>query len=437
MSNKYKKYKEIDHIPYRIKNIKKILDGKKLPSMIDFKSGAIDDDLKPHTHDKLMPCNDIRCILKKKNYDFKKVIHKIGGSLLYIKSGTTGHTFRGFDTSNERNGLNYAVKVVAYPRKENYGDYNDVRRPENAEQLMLKLLSQFVITGQSPHIVLPMITFSTAITHFTDISKKRNFMENKKYIEFIKRYKNGDYYDTVSVLISEWAKDGDLLDYFRKNWEDIPLLEWKVVLFQLLSVLAVIQNKYPGFRHNDLKANNVLKHNISSMQDRNNKFRYIINGQTYVVPNIYYQIKIWDFDFACIPNLIENSKVNDKWTNKINVKPEKNRYYDVHYFFNTLIRKGFLPELLTSEKVPKEVQDFINRVIPDKYKSGKYIHKRGRLLRSTEYTTPDKLLKTDPFFQSLRCGPEDLTESDDNSLPRKSATSKSKSKGHKLLKLSD
>ena len=25
----------------------------------------------------------------------------------------------------------------------------------------------------------------------------------------------------------------------------------------------------------------------------------------------------------------------------------QNRYYDIHYFFNTLIKKGFFPELLT------------------------------------------------------------------------------------------
>ena len=30
-------------------------------------------------------------------------------------------------------------------------------------------------------------------------------------------------------------------------------------------------------------------------------------------------------------------KVESKWTKKINVTPEQNRYYDIHYFFNTII----------------------------------------------------------------------------------------------------
>ena len=64
---------------------------------------------------------------------------------------------------------------------------------------------------------------------------------------------------------------------------------------------------------------------------------YKINGQYYVVPNIGFQVKLWDFDFSCIPGKVGNCKVNAEWTNEINIKPEQNRYYDVHYFFNTLM----------------------------------------------------------------------------------------------------
>ena len=112
------------------------------------------------------------------------------------------------------------------------------------------------------------------------------------------------------------------------------------VYFSILSVLAIIQNKYPGFRHNDLKANNLLVHKVP-ISTTNNKFKYKINGQIYIVPCIGFQIKLWDFDFACIPGIVDNSKVDAEWTNRINIKPEQNRYYDVHYFFNTLTKKDF------------------------------------------------------------------------------------------------
>ena len=61
-----------------------------------------------------------------------------------------------------------------------------------------------------------------------------------------------------------------------------------------------------------------------------------INDIIYVIPNIGFQIKLWDFDFACIEGVVNNSKVNAKWTDKINVSYGKNQYYDIHYFFNNL-----------------------------------------------------------------------------------------------------
>jgi hypothetical protein len=100
---------------------------------------------------------------------------------------------------------------------------------------------------------------------------------------------------------------------------------------------------------------------------------YKVYHKQYYVPNIGYRIKLWDFDFACIPGVVENMKVNAKWTNEINVKPEQNRYYDLHYFFNTLIKKGFFLTLLTDPQIDDEIKDFIHRMVPKKYKYGKKI----------------------------------------------------------------
>ena len=49
-----------------------------------------------------------------------------------------------------------------------------------------------------------------------------------------------------------------------------------------------------------------------------------------------------------------------------------------------------------------QIKDFIYRVLPKKYINGKHVTDRGRLLVDTEYITPDKLLKTDPLFNSLK-----------------------------------
>jgi len=406
------KDKRNDTIPFRIDSIKKLLGGKKLEPLVDMDNCDTEQFIHPNGYNFIDSgsdnsddnCSrDSRVILNKKIHDFYEVINDVGGKLLYVKSGTTGHTFKGIISSESGVETNYAVKVVAYPKKERYGDIHDIKRPENAELMMIRLLSYFVIKKQTPHIVLPMGSFNTSIKPFVNLINDQIVDDsNKKYKEFVEKWQKKEYYGEVSILISEWANQGDLLDFMRKWYREFELMEWKVIFFQIISVLAVIHSKFPGFRHNDLKANNILVHKINH---RRTLYRYLINGQYYVFPNIGYQIKLWDYDFACIPGIVENAKVEALWTNEINVKPVQNRYYDLHYFFNTLIKKGFFPEIMVDKNIPNEVREFINRVVPPEYqndKNGKVVSKRGRILIDTEYLTPDKVLKHDEFFKEFR-----------------------------------
>ena len=383
-------------IPFRLENIALMVKDKpNIDAMINYENTS------PNSSNYNILTEDIRESLPKKYIDFNKAVKDLGGKLLYIKSGSTGHTFKGVHPPpNVENKQNYALKVVAYPRKENYGDMFNIKRPENAELIMLKVLSYFVQKKQTPHIILPITTFNTSIKPFINLPKD-NIVSNKKFDQFVKRYKKGEYYDNVSILISEWANSGDLLDYIKLNYKTFTVKIWRTIFFQLLSVLAIIQNKYPGFRHNDMKANNILVHKIP-ISSTNSKFKYKINGQIYIILNIGIQLKLWDFDFACIPGIVDNSKVDAEWTNRINIKPEQNRYYDVHYFFNTFTKKGFFPEFWTDDAVPVKIREFVKRIIPDKYMNGKDVSDRGRILTNDEYMTPDFILKNDPLFKIMR-----------------------------------
>jgi hypothetical protein len=385
--------KNYNFIKDRISFISELVTKSNVESIINYNK---EDELLENTY----KSEDVRELMPKKFMDFSSAINKLGGKLLYIKSGSTGHTFKGVYPPSERDKLSYAVKVVAYPKKENYGDMYNIKRPENAELLMIKLLSEFVIKKQTPHIVLPILTFNTSIKPFLSLSKN-DIINNKRYDQFLKKYKDGEYYQNVSILISEWANSGDLLDYVRKNYKNFKIKHWRSIFFQLLSVLSIIQSKYPSFRHNDLKMNNILVNEIA-ISNTDTKYFYKINNQIYHVPNIGFQIKLWDFDFACIPGIVDNSKVEAEWTNKINVKPEQNRYYDIHYFFNTFVKKGFFPEFWTESCIPDKVKEFVKRVVPDKYQDGELISERGRLLINDEYLIPDEILKNDVFFKIWR-----------------------------------
>ena len=46
------------------------------------------------------------------------------------------------------------------------------------------------------------------------------------------------------------------------------------------------------------------------------------------------------------------------------------RSNDMHYFFNTLIKKGFFPEILEDPEISMEVKNFIHRIVPKKYQYG-------------------------------------------------------------------
>ena len=381
----------------RWNQITKITGDNKLRPIIDINN--TDTEYFLHPGGTTNKTRDTRQILDKKNYNFEEILGKINGKLIYVKSGSTGHTFRG-ESVIDNVPIQYAVKVVAYQKKEHYGKIYDIQRPENAEQKMIRLLSYFVVNNQTPHIVLPISTFYTKIDPFLKyIDDGTIDKNNKNYKRFIEKYDKGDYYKNVSLLISEWANRGDLLDFLKKNYKNLTLMQWKTLFFQIISVLAVIQSKFPSFRHNDMKANNILVHRIEMIRKN---FKYTIEGETYVIPNIGYIIKLWDFDFACIPGEVDNAKVSAEWTDNINVKPVMNRYYDMHYFFNTLIRKGFLSEIIEDVSVPVEIKEFINRIVPPHYQTSKNVSDRGRILINEEYTIPNEVLRIDPFFKIFR-----------------------------------
>jgi hypothetical protein len=398
------KKKNYNLIPDRKNTITNMLVGTNLDSIIDFKSSS-----ETNNSDNTTKSDDIRELMPKRYIDFGKAVSDLGGKLLYIKSGSTGHTFKGvyppLENGNPDPRKSYAVKIVAYPKKENYGDMYNIKRPENAELMMIKLLSQFVINSETPHVVLPITTFNTSIKPFLSLTKN-NIVDSKKFEQFVEKYDKGEYYQNVSVLISEWANGGDLLDYIRKHYKTFKIRHWRTIFFQILSVLAIIQAKYPSFRHNDLKGNNLLV-NLIDMSKK--KYKYVINNQIYIVPNIGFQLKLWDFDFACIPGIVDNSKVDSDWTNKINITPQQNRYYDVHYFFNTFTRKGFFSEFWTEKEIPDKVKEFVKRVVPEKYTTGKLVSEKGRILVNDEYLIADEILKNDIFFKVMR---ENIKERD-------------------------
>jgi serine/threonine protein kinase len=185
----------------------------------------------------------------------------------------------------------------------------------------------------------------------------------------------------------------------------MKLIYWKIIFFQIIFTLASIQKKYPDFRHNDLKANNIVLQ-ISEKRSVNVSYNY--EGQYFLVPDKGISVRLCDFDFATIPGIIDNKKLDNDWAREINAYPVRNRYYDIHYFFSSLI--GFIPDLL--EECPAEVSSFIENIVPIELREEPFVDKRkgkrivknsfkdkkGRVYQyPNEYCYPEKLLNHNLF----------------------------------------
>lgn len=358
--------------------------------------------------------------LFKKILDAEKIFRNMQVRLQFIKGGTTGQTFKA--TSIRDPDVHFAIKFCAFP-KDGYGAICNPSRPENTEIRMLKLLSELVVKRNTPHLVLPIYTFNTDINNFIRIRENSNSEiknNDKTYNSFVKNYYRGRFQSFVSVLIVEWCNGGDLLDYIRHNYQTMTCEIWSNIFFQIVYTLARIHKRYPNFRHNDLKANNILiqkthqdtttasTHSMSaygsvSNSKTENTYLYKIDDMEFRVPNIGFQIKIWDFDFSCIGGYVGNNKVNADWCRDINITSEKNQYYDIHYFLNTLSSKRFFKKFFTT--TPPEIVDFVKRVVPERYRSGcvgAKVNEKGRIRVNTEFTTPYDILKKDVLFNGYR-----------------------------------
>jgi serine/threonine protein kinase len=79
---------------------------------------------------------------------------------------------------------------------------------------------------------------------------------------------------------------------------------WRDALFQTLYTIYCLQKKYPGFRHNDLKGDNVL---VTKGDDITYSIHFVSSTDPYLkmrrvwkTSNV--QVKIIDFELACTPN---------------------------------------------------------------------------------------------------------------------------------------
>lgn len=326
------------------------------------------------------------------------------------------------------NKLEYLTPEQKY---EIYGISNN-EIPQNSEIKMIYTLQELVLSKQTPHINLPIMFFQC---NLKDLLKN----PSKKEQKILKGEDHFSNTDLANVLISEWCTGGALDSYIEDHLKlfSKSSIYFDVLFFQLLSMLTTIHRTYPSFRHNDLHLGNLL---VEKIPPTDKYYLYQVKNITnpkkytnYVIPNLNFQIRLWDYDLSTIDTVVNNKSMTAEWGDCPYLSQQKNQFFDLVKFFfmferdvveefkldmtryNSLIYEDILGgldyDLYDSESDEEPDFNFLKTSTKDntnwdnffsnKTKKMKDITGHGCLNSDIEKTSPEKLLKKHSLGQGI------------------------------------
>lgn len=232
------------------------------------------------------------------------------------------------------------------------------------------------------------------------------------------------YYSAITpnvVLSANWDSTHDLVlekchstlfhtfhpRRFRKVMgRRIQCMDWYVAIFQVVHVLAVLQEEF-AMVHHDLHAGNVFLNLIDetfawhdfSARD-NNAIAYTLGEQRYYVPLRGFMIKVGDFNLACTfaPKGDERvySSIADGCYQDYGMDGTFHAGYDMQVFLLNLL--GFRKELELPKEVVRFIVDLLEYLVPE------HKHWYRRVLEKHKTT---KFYRPDPRHVS-DIGPADM-----------------------------
>ena len=200
------------------------------------------------------------------------------------------------------------------------------------------------------------------------ITNPRSTRHTQKVARLVRDYLHSlNPNDDMLVYVSEFAGYGTLTEWM---WPPKPELDWKIMCFQLMYTMAVIQDRIPDWRHNDMSPRNVLVQRLNvTEEDRGNGYLYQWMDQWYYLPVADFSLRLWDFDFAN-SSLLPNYKVAtpkktgsgvDLHFPEYGIIPDACPQYDLHFLWNYLTH--YYQTHFRS--IPSSVQQLIQEWLPE------------------------------------------------------------------------
>lgn len=295
---------------------------------------------------KLEKLNSIKHEIKKKRIHFDEDKDMFGFETMsqLIKVNNTSN-IKGYPfVIYNKNDRKYGLKVVPLETK-----YDKSENPANLEHIILKYLTENIVNKNiSPHFVhfLGHSKISNKSRAIKQLNLKKLEIENK-----IRRHSN--------VIISEYVNGRSIDNWLHETYENdknVSDLQWKIIVFQLIYTIYVMQ-VYLKLTHNDFHYGNIF---IDDTIKPEGYYVYKVKDKIYYLKNTGIMPKIFDFEFAmAYSNKIEEAYPNkyiighctfDKNSQKYTINDDSdldddddnvpynyNEYYDVHYFLTCLL----------------------------------------------------------------------------------------------------
>jgi hypothetical protein len=256
----------------------------------------------------------------------------------------------------------FPININISPYK-NKKEIDNMGSNNNKDSLFSYVLSQLVLEEKTQHILLPLINIDVDFYKIDDIFK--SYPVHKEYINLLEENKISNIFSLRCK--AQFTDSISLMDYLNSNKDKV---NYKIILFQIIHTLAVIQKDYPDFIHNNLKLGNIFVETLK----KEKLIKYIFENNIFEI-NSKISIKISSFEYSQSDKILKGS-----------LSSKANKYTDLLLFLNNLYKH------ISFEYTNSETMEFLNRIFPKKL-IGKY--------NSEELYKPSELLK-DNYFRSLQ-----------------------------------
>ena len=345
---------------------------------------------------------NIKCNFLNVDMNFKKVGEGLSN---YVVSGCLDNN----EICEKKAAFRITVISTYYP--------NNDQHPANFEILLYHKLNKLVDKDITPHIIY---LYKSMVCNFDDVLGNYNENITQKIKSKINK---GELDNKINILILEFAQLGTILSFVKKKLS--KLIDFKVLFFQIISTLVIIQYHIPNFIHGDIHCQNIIIQRelygylLNELKGGKPKYiKYKIFEKDFYIPCTGFTAKIFDFDFSNC-NELKNSKMEENYVKKTGLTGDYNPVFDYHLFLNSLM---YDKDKYNNPNIPTEVFNFFNEQIPEQYQGWENNYLSFARLTNYQQTqdvnksnlvpdsirTPSDVLLNHPFFDIFRKKPKKI-----------------------------